>query len=174
MKIRSLFLLFLCCIFIFGLTSCADDNSIGANESNTQQDYENSTADNSTDNSSTDTSSSDNNSTDDTNDENQFQNNIVLDLPNSYNPTKDYQWFGYTAENSGNYLFLFNYNSSSLGATIVDENQTALAHSERFGVGYKALQIFLQANQKIYIGIYDASESDEEITITVYSDNENG
>ena len=164
MRIHSLFLLFLYCIVIFGLTSCAADKNISTNESNTQQSNSNSA----------DNSSTDNNSTDIPNDENQSQNNVVLDLPNSYNPTKDYQWFAYTAEDSGYYLLLFNYESSSLGTAIVDENQAALPHSEQFGEGYKALRIFLQANQKIYIGLYDDSESDEEIAITIYHDHENG
>lgn len=95
----------------------------------------------------------------------------VARLPTSSNPSENVQYYYYKAETSGYYSLLLKYSLSNVGIMVLDENLINVPYSENFGQGYKALRIYLETNENVYIGFYDISQSNEMIDIKIDIEN---
>ena len=86
-------------------------------------------------------------------------------LPKSYNPCESTHYFAFNATSAAYYLFSFKYDVSKLGVEIINSTLSNKTYEEGFGPGYKTVKVYLNANEKIYIGLYDVSKYQESIEI---------
>ena len=91
--------------------------------------------------------------------------NTISTMPASYNPNDTMQYFSFNSTTAAYYLFSFKYDVSEFGVEILSSTLSSKSYEEGFGPGYKTVKIYLNANEKIYFGLYDTSEYSESIVI---------
>ena len=91
--------------------------------------------------------------------------NELSNIPSFYNPSDTMKYFSFNSTSAAYYLFSFKYDVSELGIEILSSTLNSKSYEEGFGPGYKTVKIYLNANEKIYIGLYDTSEYSESVEI---------
>lgn len=102
------------------------------------------------------------------NDKSYTANILLQDVPTlpSYSTFSDNEkFFSFTATTQAYYLISFSYANANIGVEILKDNLETKEFVQGFGPEYKTMNIFLNAEEKIYIGIYDSLSTSETVTI---------
>lgn len=90
----------------------------------------------------------------------------VSALPSVSDPSDIESFYIFTATEQANYIISFAYKNSDIGVEILSDNLEAKQFEQGFGPGYKTVNVSMLSGEKIYVGIYDSSSTNEVIDIT--------
>ncbi len=86
-------------------------------------------------------------------------------IPESYDPSESTRYFAFNSTSAAYYLFSFKYDVSKLGVEVINSTLNNKSYEEGFGLGYKTVKVYLNVNEKIYVGLYDNSKYQESVDI---------
>ena len=91
----------------------------------------------------------------------------VNSLQSSYNPSIFTTYFSFEASETSDYVISLKYTNSNIEVEMLTKELESKGFDQGFGIGYKTLQFSLVKGERVFIGIRETSEYNENVKIAI-------